>query len=153
MIAALFASTAFATTFARPSELAELAARSDYALAGKVVSTEGVIRSGRIWTLARIDADDDGPDMDVWTLGGCVPEQNLCMTVAGSPEPKTGDDVVVFLTEGRVTGLAQGWFRVRDGVGVRDLSGLTFADGAAPPARIDVSELRGAIVAARAPKN
>jgi hypothetical protein len=141
--ALLLAAVAHATTFSQALTLPELAERSDHALSGTIVSVEGVLRAGKIWTLARVRADE-GPDTDVWVMGGCMPERDLCMTVAGSPQPQQGEKVFVFLSEGRLTGLSQGFFRVDGGRGVRDLSGLTFLDGAQPPTSLTIDELRAA---------
>ncbi len=137
----IFAAAAQATTFSQALTLPELAERSDHALTGTIVSVEGVLRGGKIWTLARVKADE-GPDTDVWVLGGCMPEKDLCMTVAGSPQPQQGEKVFVFLSEGRVTGLSQGFFRVDGARGTRDLSGITFLDGAQPSASLTLDELR-----------
>jgi hypothetical protein len=136
----LLLGTAHATTFTSALGLADLAARSDQAVQGRVVSLEPVLRAERIWTLARVDVAG-GPDVDVWVLGGCLPERDLCMTVAGSPRPEVGERVFTFVSEGRVTGLAQGWFVLHGEDAVRDLSGLVFADGRAPVASVRVAEL------------
>jgi hypothetical protein len=144
MIAALFlVGSAHATTFTSALGLQDLAARSDHAVQGRVVSLEPVLRGERIWTLARVDVAE-GPDVDVWVLGGCLPERDLCMTVAGSPRPEVGERVFTFLSEGRVTGLAQGWFVLHGDDGVRDLSGLVFADGRAPVSSVRITELQEA---------
>jgi hypothetical protein len=151
MIALLLAGLAEATTYARPLTVDDLAERSDHALAGRVLSVEGVLRGGRIWTLARVDADS-GPDMDVWALGGCIPGQDLCMTVAGSPRPEPGTRVFLFLERGRVTGMAQGFFVLDGGTGVRDLSGIVFADGGSAPTRVSLTELEAAAARVRSAK-
>jgi len=143
MITLLIAGLAQATTFARPLTVADLTERSDYALSGRVLSTEGVMRGGKIWTLARVDADE-GPDMDVWVMGGCMAGQDLCMTVAGSPKPEPGTSVFLFLDRGRVTGMAQGYFVLDGNVAERDLSGIVFADGTTGDARVALAELRAA---------
>lgn len=139
----LFVAAAQATTFSQALSLPELADRSDHALSGTIVSVEGVLRGSKIWTLARVRADE-GPDTDVWVMGGCMPEKDLCMTVAGSPQPQQGERVFVFLSEGRVTGLSQGFFRIDGQVVTRDLSGITFLDGAQPPMRLALDEIRAA---------
>ena len=139
----LFVAAAQATTFSQALSLPELADRSDHALSGTIVSVEGVLRGSKIWTLARVRADE-GPDTDVWMMGGCMPEKDLCMTVAGSPQPQQGERVFVFLSEGRVTGLSQGFFRIDGQVVTRDLSGITFLDGAQPPMRLALDDIRTA---------
>ena len=137
------ASLAQATTFASPLSLEDLATRSDQAVHGRVVSVEGVMRAEQIWTLARIHPET-GADVDAWVLGGCLAERDLCMTVAGSPRPAVGENVFVFLREARVTGLSQGWFVLHGDAGIRDLSGIVFADGKSAPVSVDLDALNEA---------
>ena len=132
-----------ATTFASPLSLEDLAARSDQAVSGRVVSVEAVLRAEQVWTLARIHPDS-GPDVDAWVMGGCLTERDLCMTVAGSPRPAVGEHVFAFLREARVTGLSQGWFVMHGTAGIRDLSGIVFADGRTAPVSVELDALQAA---------
>ncbi len=144
------AGLAQATTFTTPLSLDDLAVRSDRAVHGRVVSVEGVVRAEQIWTLARIHPET-GPDVDTWVLGGCLAERDLCMTVAGSPRPAVGEHVFVFLRETRVTGLSQGWFVMHGESGIRDLSGIVFADGRSAPVSVELDALRAAATTIQAP--
>lgn len=134
----LLTSAALATQLVRPLELPELAARSSGAVLGTVVETEAVRRGTRIWTIAHVDAER-GRDTEVWIPGGCLDDEDLCLTVLGAPRVARGDRVLVLLDGDEVTGLAQGLFHLRGDVAERDLSGLAFREEGQARSRLDLS--------------
>ncbi len=136
----LMAGLARATTFSAPMTLDDLAERSDIAVQGRVVEVVATLQDGRIWTRAKIHPDTGG-DVEALVLGGCLPDKDLCMTVAGAPVPQVGERVYAFLKEGRVTGMSQGWFEVLGEDAVRDTNGLVFANGAAAPTRFPLQDV------------
>lgn len=137
----LLASIGLATTLQRPLAIEELAARSDAAVLGEVIAADVQAKQGRLWTKLLIDAEDGGHTV-AWVPGGCL--DGVCMDVLGAPKAGVGDRVFVFLSDGRVTGLAQGLFLVSGEEGVRELGGLTFREEADAPTRVPLAELREA---------
>ncbi len=137
---------ATATTFERPYGMDELSARAERVVIGEVQGTWTETNADGWWTVATLVVDetlqgDHEPIAEVRYPGGVIGDLHL--VVSGSPQLHPGDDVVVFTREqGRVLGLAQGVWKIEDGVATRDLSRLSFQDGVHPVERMPLDELR-----------
>ena len=138
--------TAQAVEYAEILPIATLVEESDQAVQGRVIQTSSEWgEDGLIYTRVVLDAEDrlvasSDPTTSFLVPGGEMGEVRL--TVPGAPTFERGDDVLVFLTDGKLLGLGQGTFRVHDGQLSRQL------DAAAGPSSIksvfgDPMEARG----------
>lgn len=100
----ILASVAAAATLARPLSLGELVERSDVAVRGFVEGVHAEWFEDRIWSFATVGG------AEVRVPGGCV--EDLCLRVYGAPALIEGEEVVLFLRDGTITGFSQGFFRV-----------------------------------------
>lgn len=101
---------AAASTLAPVPDLEALAAASDAAVYGDVVSLTPRRVNGEIHTVATVRAED-GQLATVQLEGGCL--EGLCMTVPGVPRILVGERVFVFLHNGRPTRSSLGLFHIR----------------------------------------
>jgi hypothetical protein len=107
-----------------------LTERAERVVRARVLSTESW-RDGIVWTSVVLDVTEDwqgtGPArIELVQPGGSV--GGFGTLVFGVPRFEEGEDVVVFLTEERVLGLAQGKFTISPEGGVRrDLRQLALA--------------------------
>ena len=111
-------------------DIGALTERADRVVRAKVHSTENW-RDGIVWTRVTLEVTEEwlgaGPALvEIVQPGGTVP--GFGTLVFGVPSFAEGEDVVVFLEDDRVLGLAQGKFRVSAaGELARDLRQLSLA--------------------------
>ena len=108
-------------TVLRGLDLTQLTDASPTILRGRVVTTRGEWKGGRIYTAVTVEVESPlsgtqrtGDRVTFWRLGGVV--GNIAQRVLGSPRFRTGERVIVFLHARRghlfVTGMVQGKVRV-----------------------------------------
>jgi len=137
MLALMLASPSFATIVTK-MDLPALVQSSDVIVQGTVEQVYSQVdpQLNLIFTYASIRVDEaikGGPRQTILIrqLGGTV--GGLSLNIAGSPDFKQGEQVVVFLETQHngafhVAGLNQGRYTIEDNVAVANTSGLTLLD-------------------------
>lgn len=138
MMFALMSIQASATQSTHHYTTVDLLEEASHTVHGRVESVEPMrTDDGRIVSRVRIKIVDSvprigRPTVDYTTLGGEI--EGIRMSVAGSPLPTVGEEVVAFLQGERVVGYNQGLF-VRSGSGWR-----TAAEAVRPDLKLDRPE-------------
>ena len=135
LVLAILATPLFATTVQR-MELPQLVSASDNIVQGRVESVEARYEGNMICTYVSVAVDDPlkgdrRRTVLVRQLGGRIGAKTIW--IAGMPQFKTGDQVIVFLRNRRdgtfdVIGLNQGKYNIVDGAAVANVSGVTILD-------------------------
>jgi len=135
LVVTLLAAPAFASTVQK-MELPQLVSASHNIVQGRVESVEARYETNRIYTYVSVVVDDPlkGDRRRTVLLrqpGGKIGAKTLW--VAGMPEFKVGDQVIVFLRNRQdgtfdVVGLNQGKYDIVNDYAVANVSGLTLLD-------------------------
>ena len=135
LIGTLLAAPAFATTV-RKMDLPALVSASDSIVQGRVESVESRWENNLAYTYTSVTVDEPLKGerrraVLIRQLGGKI--GSLHMTVAGTPQFKQGDRVIVFLkrrADGTfdVVGLNQGKYEITNDFAVANVSGLTLVN-------------------------
>ena len=135
LVVAILATPLFATTVRR-MELPQLVSASDNIVQGRVESVEARYEGNMVCTYVSVAVDDPlkgdrRRTVLVRQLGGRIGAKTIW--IAGMPQFKTGDQVIVFLRNRRdgtfdVIGLNQGKYDIVDGAAVANVSGVTILD-------------------------
>ena len=125
----------FATTVLK-MELPQLVSASDSIVQGRVESVQARYENNRIYTYVSLVVEDPLKGerrraVLLRQLGGTIGAKRTW--VAGMPEFKSGDQVIVFLRDRRdgtfdVTGLNQGKYEIVNDFAVANVSGITIVD-------------------------
>lgn len=134
----LFLGLALASTLAPLPDLEALAAASDAAVYGSVISLRPEQTHGTIHTIVTVRTDE-GSLVAVHLEGGCV--DGLCMTVPGVPRVAIGERLFVFLLNGQPTRSALGLFHVRHPEAWAEPAGFAIPGSGAPAIQAPVRAL------------
>jgi len=139
----LAVSLSAAAILERPLNLQELTDASDTLVHGEIQSLQPVLMGNRIWTLATLSVLEGTHSETVQFRipGGCL--NGLCLTIVGTPQLEEGEEVVVFLNNGQITGFVQGLFRVENGELIQDLENVSFLHQSlvlSPPSMADINQ-------------